>query len=75
MRVGYTRAARLVDMMEERGYVGPADGSRPREVYNVPLTRGQGVAGASASEPDNPEAGAFADNDDDLAAVAAEDEE
>jgi len=43
LRIGYTRAARLVDMMEERGYVGPADGSRPREVYVVPLTRG-GVA-------------------------------
>ena len=43
LRIGYTRAARLVDMMEERGYVGPADGSRPREVYTVPLSRG-GVA-------------------------------
>jgi S-DNA-T family DNA segregation ATPase FtsK/SpoIIIE len=32
MRVGYTRAARLVDMMEERGIVGPAQGSKPREV-------------------------------------------
>jgi S-DNA-T family DNA segregation ATPase FtsK/SpoIIIE len=32
LRVGYTRAARLVDMMAERGYVGPADGARPRDV-------------------------------------------
>lgn len=32
MRIGYTRAARLVDMMEERGVVGPAQGSKPREV-------------------------------------------
>ncbi len=31
-RIGYNRAARLVDMMEERGMVGPADGSRPRKV-------------------------------------------
>lgn len=30
--IGYTRAARLVDMMEERGIVGPLDGSKPREV-------------------------------------------
>ena len=31
-RIGYNRAARLVDMMEERGMIGPADGSRPRKV-------------------------------------------
>jgi S-DNA-T family DNA segregation ATPase FtsK/SpoIIIE len=32
MRIGYTRAARLVDMMEERGIVGPQQGSKAREV-------------------------------------------
>ena len=33
MRIGYTRAARLIDMMEDEGVVGPAqDGSKPREV-------------------------------------------
>lgn len=32
LRVGYARAARLIDILEERGVVGPADGSRPREV-------------------------------------------
>lgn len=32
MRVGYTRAARLVDRMEELGYVSPSDGARGREV-------------------------------------------
>lgn len=31
-RIGYNRAARLVEMMEERGVVGPQQGSRPREV-------------------------------------------
>jgi len=32
MRVGYTRAARLVDAMEERGFIGPQDGAKSREV-------------------------------------------
>jgi S-DNA-T family DNA segregation ATPase FtsK/SpoIIIE len=32
LRLGYSRAARLIDMMERDGIVGPADGSKPREV-------------------------------------------
>ncbi len=32
LRVGYARAARLMDMLEEKGVIGPADGARPREV-------------------------------------------
>ena len=31
-RIGYNRAARIIDAMEERQIVGPADGSRPRQV-------------------------------------------
>jgi len=33
LRLGYSRAARMIDLLEERGYVGPAQGSKPREVY------------------------------------------
>lgn len=32
IKVGYSRAARIIDMMEEMGIVGPANGSKPREV-------------------------------------------
>jgi S-DNA-T family DNA segregation ATPase FtsK/SpoIIIE len=32
LRVGYSRAARLVDMLEERGVIGPGEGSKPRSV-------------------------------------------
>lgn len=32
LRVGYSRAARLIDILEERGVIGPADGAKPREI-------------------------------------------
>lgn len=34
LRVGYSRAARLMDILEERGVIGPADGSKPREILS-----------------------------------------
>jgi len=34
LRVGYSRAARLIDLLEEKGVVGPQDGSRPREILS-----------------------------------------
>ena len=33
LAVGYARAARLIDLMEEKGVVGPGEGAKPREVY------------------------------------------
>ncbi|MDD6121832.1 MAG: DNA translocase FtsK, partial [Solobacterium sp.] len=34
--IGYNRAARLIDTMEENGLIGTANGSKPREVYVKP---------------------------------------
>ena len=38
LKLGYSRAARLVDQMEERGIVGPFEGSKPRQLL---ITRAQ----------------------------------
>ncbi len=36
LKIGYSRAARLIDDMEEEGVVGPAEGSKPRQVFYLP---------------------------------------
>ena len=51
LRLGYARAARLMDILEERGVVGPADGSKPREV----LLKGDGGGGTGADEREKDE--------------------
>ena len=33
LRIGYARAARLLDVLEENGIIGPVDGAKPREVF------------------------------------------
>mgnify|MGYP002672148668 FL=1 len=53
LKLGYSRAARLVDQMEERGYVGPFEGSKPRQLL---ITREkwqelQMAKGAAPAEP------------------------
>lgn len=36
LKIGYNRAARLVEDMEARGIVGPANGSKPRDIIHIP---------------------------------------
>ena len=36
LKIGYNRAARLVEEMEARGIVGPQNGSKPREIIHMP---------------------------------------
>ena len=33
LKIGYARAARIIDMLEEKGVVGPGEGAKPRDVY------------------------------------------
>jgi S-DNA-T family DNA segregation ATPase FtsK/SpoIIIE len=42
LKIGYNRAARLVELMEERGIVGPAQGSKPRDLVRNPEVSGRG---------------------------------
>ena len=39
LKIGYNRAARLVEEMERRGIVGPQNGSKPRDILNIPGQR------------------------------------
>jgi S-DNA-T family DNA segregation ATPase FtsK/SpoIIIE len=52
LRIGYGRAARLIEQMEEQGIIGQADGSRPREVLVSSLDEvfGGGPIGATSDE-------------------------
>jgi S-DNA-T family DNA segregation ATPase FtsK/SpoIIIE len=37
LKIGYARAARLLDLLEERGIIGPGDGAKPREILVSPV--------------------------------------
>lgn len=60
LRIGYGRASRLIDEMEEQGIVGHADGSKPREVL--------------VSSMDEVFGSPVVDTDDEIAVIAPEDE-
>lgn len=44
LRIGYSRAARIIEEMEEQGIIGPADGSRPRDVLITSLDELDGAS-------------------------------
>ncbi|MBU1163984.1 DNA translocase FtsK [Patescibacteria group bacterium] len=37
LRVGYARAARILDLLEAQGFIGPADGAKPREILSAEI--------------------------------------
>ena len=49
LRIGYSRAARIMEEMEEQGVIGPADGARPREVLVSSL---DALGGGGADDTD-----------------------
>ena len=50
LRVGYARAARLIDLLEQNSIVGPADGAKPREILITSLDEGERVSGLKEYE-------------------------
>ncbi|MDP2586321.1 MAG: DNA translocase FtsK 4TM domain-containing protein [Candidatus Komeilibacteria bacterium] len=67
LRVGYARAARLLDLLEEQGVIGPGDGAKPREIlisdqdfYHIPSETtnkyvSESAPGADEVEEEEPE--------------------
>jgi len=54
LRIGYTRAARVMDLLEERGIVGPPDGAGPREILidlDGEIPQNTGVMDDAANQP------------------------
>lgn len=49
LSIGYSRAARIIDLLEERGIIGPANGSKPRDVYE----KAEAEGGADAAQEDS----------------------
>lgn len=39
LKVGYARAARILDLLEEEGFIGPSDGAKPRELLKADFTK------------------------------------
>ncbi|MEK7183921.1 MAG: DNA translocase FtsK 4TM domain-containing protein [Patescibacteria group bacterium] len=52
LRVGYARAARLLDLLEDQGVIGPADGAKPRDVLTG-LDSGFGPVASTPIQPTN----------------------
>lgn len=56
LKVGYARAARLLDIMEEKGVIGPGDGAKPREILAArPEDMNMVVDGSEDEENENEE--------------------
>jgi S-DNA-T family DNA segregation ATPase FtsK/SpoIIIE len=50
LRIGYSRAARIMDLLEEKGVIGPADGSRPRDILSSMAAENRGETSMTPDE-------------------------
>ncbi len=51
LRLGYARAARIMDLLEQRGFIGPGSGAKPREIFgSAGLTTGGDSGGQTSSK-------------------------
>ncbi len=53
LSVGYARAARLIDIMEQKGIVGPGEGAKPREVYDIGMDSHGNLVDANVDNEEN----------------------
>ncbi len=72
LKVGYARAARILDLLEEEGFIGPADGAKPREILKADFTKqmeGENIyhppADSAAEDYESDETEEFEEEDDD----------
>lgn len=70
LKIGYNRAARLVEEMEERGIVGPANGSKPRDIIHIPA-RSPVSAQSATQDASSAQAPSTQSADDDVIEVAS----
>jgi S-DNA-T family DNA segregation ATPase FtsK/SpoIIIE len=54
LKVGYARAARLLDLLEQEGFIGPGDGAKPREILKAEFTKGLDQIPSSPPPEDHP---------------------
>ena len=55
LSIGYSRAARIMDILEDRGVIGPQNGSKAREVFETAATQESSLAEAADEHADNEE--------------------
>ena len=61
LKIGYARAARILDILEEQGFIGPADGAKPREILSNEIAE-EDYEVEEESEEENEENGEAEEN-------------